>query len=155
MALAIHEESDPKTRRALQERLTAQLPQWFGQPDSNAKYARAAEALDGFVATIDGEARGLLLLKFQSPISAEIYWMGVEPNLHRAGIGRALVEAAQRKARARAIEYLFVATLHPDDPYEPYRRTRMFYEALGFAYVLEEQFPADPENRLAFYLKAL
>jgi hypothetical protein len=48
-----------------------------------------------------------------------------------------------------------VATLHPDDPYEPYLRTRHFYEAMGFVYVHDEQFPADPENPMAHYLKQL
>ncbi len=72
-----------------------------------------------------------------------------------AGVGAALVEAAAAEATRRGVKYLFVATLHPDDPYEPYQRTRRFYEALGFAYVLEEQFPADPENPLAYYLREL
>ena len=48
-----------------------------------------------------------------------------------------------------------MATLHPTHPYEPYRRTRLFYEAMGFVYVLEEQFPADPENPIGYYLKQL
>jgi hypothetical protein len=36
---------------------------------------------------------------------------------------------------------------------KPYERTRRFYEAMGFAYVLEEQFPADPASPLGYYLK--
>jgi hypothetical protein len=55
----------------------------------------------------------------------------------------------------RGVRYLFVATLHPNVPYEPYWRTRRFYEAMGFVYVLEEQFPANPENPIAYYLKQL
>jgi hypothetical protein len=43
-------EIDPDRKRQLQMRLTTQLPEWFGQPDSNAKYARQAEVLDGYVA---------------------------------------------------------------------------------------------------------
>jgi N-acetylglutamate synthase-like GNAT family acetyltransferase len=71
------------------------------------------------------------------------------------GIGRALIEAAVEDARKRGVRYLFVATLHPDDPYEPYLRARHFYEAMGFVYVHDEQFPADPENPMAHYLKQL
>ena len=48
-----------------------------------------------------------------------------------------------------------MATLHPDDPYEPYRRTREFYQSMGFAYVLEEQFPANPNSRIAYYMKEI
>ena len=148
-------EADPKGRRELQERLTAMLKNWFGKPEANAKYAEQAEVLDGYVAMSDRVQRGLLLLKYHSPSSAEVYWMGVDPTCHRAGIGRALMEAAVGGARVRGVRYLFVATLPPDDPYEPYQRSRRFYEAMGFVYVLQEQFSADPENPMAYYLKQL
>jgi GNAT superfamily N-acetyltransferase len=137
-------EPNPSRKRDLQERLTAMLPRWFGKADSNAKYALQAEMLDGYVAESGGVPRGLLLLKQSSSMGAEIYWMAVEPACHRSGIGRALVEAAVEAVRTRGVMYLFVATLHPAIPYEPYERTRRFYEAMGFAYVLEEQFPTDP-----------
>ena len=50
--------------------------------------------------------------------------------------------------------FLFVQTLHPGAVYEPYARTRRFYEALGFRYVLEPQAP-DAANPLAIYMKPL
>jgi GNAT superfamily N-acetyltransferase len=148
-------EADPDRKRQLQMQLTAQLPEWFGQPDSNAKYAKQAEVLDGYVAEADRDPCGLLLLKRTSPISAEIYWMAVTPARHRQGVGRALVGAASEAAREGGAKYLFVGTLHPDDPYEPYRRTREFYQSMGFAYVLEEQFPANPNSRIAYYMKEI
>ena len=147
-------ESDPARKRELQERLTSRLQQWFSQPDSNARYASQAEVLDGYVAEI-GEVRcGLLLLKHIGPVSAEIYWLGVDPGRHRSGVGRALIEAAVN-GLDRDVRYLFVATLHPSVAYEPYQRTRRFYEASGFAYVLDEHFVADPANPMAYYLKRL
>jgi len=148
-------EADRARKRELLERLSALLPAWFGKPASNAKYAQQAEILDGYVAEIDGVRRGLLLFKWTGAISAEIFWLGVDPAHHRSGIGRALVDAATEAARRRGAKYLFVATLHPDDPYEPYLRTRKFYEAMGFAHVLDEQFAADSHNPLAYYLKQL
>jgi GNAT superfamily N-acetyltransferase len=148
-------EPDPARKRELQERLTAMLPDWFGQPKSNAKYAMQAEVLDGYVAESEGVCRGLLLLKYHGSLSAEVYWMGVDPAFHRAGMGRALMKAAIERASTRGVRCLFVATLHPADPCERYQRTRQFYEAMGFVYVLEEQFPADPENPIAYYLKQL
>jgi GNAT superfamily N-acetyltransferase len=148
-------ERDASRKRALQERLTQLLPQWFGRAESNAIYAQQAETLDGYVAERDGGHRALALVMRHSPISAEIYWMGVEPQYHRSGLGRALDHAVTEACRKDGIKYLFVATLHPNDTYEPYQRTRRFYEAMGFAYVLEEQFPADPGNPVAYYLKAI
>jgi GNAT superfamily N-acetyltransferase len=148
-------EPDASRKRILQERLTALLPEWFGKAESNAIYAQMAERLEGFVAEESGAERGLLLLERHSPLSAEIAWMGVEPSHHRSGVGRALCEAAQTAARNSGVKYFFVATLHPDDPYEPFQRTRRFYEAMGFYYVLKEQFPSDPSNPGAYYLKPL
>jgi N-acetylglutamate synthase-like GNAT family acetyltransferase len=148
-------ETDRIAKRGLQEHLTALLPAWFGQPAANARYAQQAETLDGYIAEIGGVRRGLLLLKSTGATSAEIFWLGVDPTCHRSGIGRALVETATDDARQRGVKYLFVATLHPDDPYEPYLRTRKFYEAMGFAHVLEEQFTSDCQNPIAYYLKPL
>jgi len=148
----VRREPDPVHRRELLERLTGLLPAWFGKDSANVKYAEMAEALEGYVADVDGTPRGLLSLKWTSPTAAEIYWMGVEPAFHRHGVGRALVDAAAIAARERGRKHLLVATLHPDVPYEPYQRTRRFYEGIGFEYVLEEQFPADPGNPLAIYL---
>ena len=69
-------------------------------------------------------------------------------------MGRALAEAAFQAARSDAVKFLFVCTPHPSASYEPYQRTRHFYEAMGFHYVLEEPFP-DETNPLAFYMKCL
>jgi ribosomal protein S18 acetylase RimI-like enzyme len=148
-------EPDLMRKRALHERLTAMLPEWFGRPESNAKYARQAELLDGYIAESEGVRRGLVLVKWTSPASAEIYWIGVDPAFRGSGIGRALIEAVSEAARKRGVRYLFVMTLHPDNPDEPYWQTRQFYEALGFIYVLEEQDPSDPDCPMAWYLKHL
>ena len=101
MKPSVFVESDPDRKRQLQMRLTAQLPEWFGKPASNAKYAREAEVLDGHVAEVDREPCGLLLLKRTSAISAEIYWMAnrsdvcpsQSPVVERREFGAALARA--------------------------------------------------------------
>ncbi len=154
MPLSISLEPDPRRKRQVLEQLTAALPEWFGQSAANRGYAEQAEKLPGYIASVDGVPRGLLLLKTHSPVSAEIHWMGVDLQCHRTGIGRALVETACAAARADKAAFLFVYTLHPGVAYEPYQRTRRFYEAMGFRYVLEEQMP-DKANLLAIYMKSL
>src|SRR5438445_4092615 len=100
-------ESGSASNRRLLEALTQRLPQWFAQPEANRQYAEHAELLDGWVARIDGQPAGLLLLKRHSPPSAEIYWLGVDPDRHRHGIGRALIEAVERRLKAEKARFLF------------------------------------------------
>ena len=148
MGVSIVREEEHAASRRLQEALTARLPEWFAQPDSNRHYAEQAEILDAWTARIDGRSVGLLLLKRHSAISAEIYWLGVDPDHHRRGIGRALIGAIEDRLRHETLKYLFVTTLHPNDPDESYRGTRAFYGRLGFELVLSRE-------PLAYYLKSL
>jgi ribosomal protein S18 acetylase RimI-like enzyme len=148
MGVSIAREEDPAASRRILETLTARLPQWFAQPESNRHYAEQAEMLEGWIAQLEGNVLGLLLLKRHSTISAEIYWLGVDPDHHRQGIGRALIGTIESRLRQERLKYLFVTTLHPDDPYEPYRHTRAFYERLGFQLALSRE-------PLAYYLKSL
>ena len=157
MGVAVSCESGSAGNRRLLEALTRRLPQWFAQPDANRHYAGQAEKLDGWVARIDESPAGLLLLKRHSPVSGEIYWLGVDPDRHRRGVGRALVEAVEHRLKDEQAKFLFVMTLHPDIDYEPYRRTHLFYEGLGFELVLStRQGPAGPSSDpLGYYLKVL
>jgi ribosomal protein S18 acetylase RimI-like enzyme len=157
MDVTVTQQEDNGADRGLLEALTARLPQWFGQADSNRHYAEQAETLESWVARLGGNPVGLLLLKRHSFSSAEIYWLGVDPDHHRRGIGRALVSAVERQVKDKKVRFLFVMTLHPDVDYEPYRRTRLFYESLGFELALStRQGPTGPSSdALAYYLKVL
>ena len=157
MDVTIAEEEDPAQRRRIVETLTARLPQWFGRPEANRRYAAQAQVLEAWVARVDGGVAGLLLLARHDVASAEIRWLAVDPTHHRRGLGRRLVGAVECRLRQDEAKFLFVATLHPDDSYEPYRRTRAFYEALGFSFALPAAgSSADPDaDRLAWYLKPL
>src|SRR5258708_32537227 len=130
MEVSIAEEKDPALRRRILETLTARLPEWFGRGESNRHYAAQAEILEAWVARIDGRAGGLLLIKRHSPVSAEIYWLGVDPHYHRQGIGKALIGVVERRVREEKIRVLVVMTLHPADPYEAYPRTPPFYGSM-------------------------
>src|SRR5262245_37749105 len=155
MDVAIAEEKNPKVRRQIVENLTARLPDWFGQEDSNRHYAEQAEVLEGWAARIGGQAIGLLLLKRHSAASAEIQWLGVDPDHHRQGIGKTLMSVVECRLWHDRVKFVFVMTLHPQDPYEPYRRTRAFYERMGFELALSAPHAGSPANPLAYYLKVL
>ena len=157
MEPSITREADAIANRRFLEALTARLPQWFAQSQSNRHYAEQAERLESWLARIHEQPVALLLLKRHGPASAEIYWLGVDPERHRNGIGSALVDAVARQLEDEGARFLFVMTLHPDVDYEPYRRTRAFYEAMGFSLALRTDHgplgaSSDP---LAWYLKTL
>jgi ribosomal protein S18 acetylase RimI-like enzyme len=153
MPAVIRSESDPDVRRKLLEAITAALPQWFGIPESNMHYAEQARLLPGLVASVGSLDVGLLLLKRHGKASAEIYWIGVAPGHHRHGAGRALVDEACRILAAEGRKLLFAHSLRPDHPNEHYRRTRRFYEGMGF--VLAVTGHADPDDPMAWYAKLL
>ena len=157
MDVTVTRGTKPASNRRLLEALTQHLPQWFGQAEANRHYAEQAEHLDAWVARIDGQPQGLLLLSRHSPASAEIYWLGVDPDRHRRGIGRALIDAVERQLKDEKARFLFVMTLHPDVDYEPYQRTRAFYDRLGFSLALSTHHgPAGPSrDPRAWYLKPL
>ena len=112
--------------------MLAALPHWFGFPDSVTAYVEAAESGPTVVATLNGRDCGVLTLVVHSPYAAEIVVMGVLPELHRAGIGRALLEEAESWLAQRDISYLQVKTLSPWAADEGYAATRAFYFGCGF-----------------------
>jgi GNAT superfamily N-acetyltransferase len=105
------------------------LPDWFGIEAAVLRYAAEIDHLPTFVARAPEGMMGFLTLKQHNPYAAEIYVMGVLPRVHRAGVGRALVEAAETWLREQGVEYLQVKTLGPSNPDPGYAATRAFYLA--------------------------
>ena len=114
------------------ERILRALPDWFGLESALQNYAVTIPTLPTFLAKVDDKVIGFLSLKQRNPYSAEIYVMGILPAFHHGGIGRALVENAERYAKSQRIEYLQVKTLGPSNDDPNYAKTRAFYGALGF-----------------------
>jgi GNAT superfamily N-acetyltransferase len=112
--------------------ILATLPTWFGIPESVAEYVAAADTEPTVVATLRAGACGILTLRLHSPYAAEILVMGVRPEHHRAGIGRALLDGAESWLAGRDIGFLQVKTLSPRHADPGYAATRAFYFACGF-----------------------
>ena len=123
------------------ERLLRSLPEWFGIESSNAGYVAAARTLPTYLAWPeaaqaaeltrgrDPQPAGVLLARQHVPAAAEIHLLAVDPDRHRRGAGRALVEALERDLIAEGARLLQVKTLGPSEPDAGYQRTRRFYEA--------------------------
>jgi GNAT superfamily N-acetyltransferase len=145
---------EPRLERACAD-LIAALPDWFGIPESNAAYLRNLGALRSWVALHDGDPAGAATLEPHFPGSLEIHFLAVQPDRHRAGIGRRLVERLEHEARARGGRWLHVKTLAPSHPDPFYARTRAFYAALGYAPLFESSALWGPENPAVVLVKSL
>jgi GNAT superfamily N-acetyltransferase len=148
----VGDERDP----AAVERLLRALPDWFGIAESVTEYVAAASRLPTYLAYADGrrEAIGALLLARHFPDAAEVYLMAVTPDLHRRGVGRALLTAAEADLSSEGVRFLQVKTLGPSHPHEGYQKTRSFYLSQGFT-PLEEIEGLWPENPCLMLVKAL
>jgi GNAT superfamily N-acetyltransferase len=133
------------------------LPDWFALEESNAEYVRAADECPTFVAEPDGggEGLGFVTVKPTSEQALEIVAMGVLPEHHRRGVGRALVERAAGYGRAQGFALLHVKTLAASDPDPGYAATRAFYAALGFVPLQELPQVWGPENPCLLMVRVL
>jgi GNAT superfamily N-acetyltransferase len=137
------------------ERLLRGLPEWFGIESSIVEYVEAAGRLPTLLAYDgDREPVGALVLKRHFPTAAEIHLIAVERSRHRAGIGRALVEAAESELAADGVTLMSVKTLGPSRPDPGYARTRLFYAALGYQ-PMEELLDLWPGNPCLIMVKPL
>ena len=110
----------------------ADLPLWFGIPESNEEYARGVRDCP-FTAIFEaGEAIGFASVRRNNDYTAEIYVMGIKARCHGQGLGTRLVERISKRLRAEGLEYLEVKTLDASRESEEYRKTRLFYASVGF-----------------------
>jgi GNAT superfamily N-acetyltransferase len=140
---------------SLCEPILRALPEWFGIEEATQQYIEDIEGLPTFLASVNGEVLGFLSLTEHTEYAAEIHVMGVRPDMHRQGVGRALVHESEDYLRRRGIEYLQVKTLSPAHPDKSYARTRKFYAAMGFRPL--EEFPElwGPQNPCLQMIKSL
>jgi GNAT superfamily N-acetyltransferase len=122
------------------------IGEWFGMPESNAAYEAMAETGPAVVALEDDRAVGLMLLKRHFATALEVYFLAVVRDRHRHGAGRALMAHAEAVAAAEGRRFVQVKTQGPSVDYEPYERTRRFYEALGYAAIEELDVGWGPDN---------
>lgn len=130
----------PRTGVAsLCEPILRSVPEWFGIEDANQHYLDYVNQNPTFIAMKDNTPVGFLAIEQHFPQSAEIYVMIVHRDYHRQGIGRALIDAAEKHLKASGTRFLQVKTLSDKHPDEGYKLTRAFY--LGVGFVPLEEFP--------------
>jgi GNAT superfamily N-acetyltransferase len=135
LSTRIEETGSGRTCRTILEA----LPHWFGVPASVDDYVAVADRSPSVIASADGREVGIATVVSHSPYAAEVYVMGVLPEWHRRGVGRAMLRAAETRLASQGVEYLQVKTRGPSKPDAGYEETRAFYLAYGFRPL--EEFP--------------
>jgi GNAT superfamily N-acetyltransferase len=130
------------------------LPEWFGIHEAREDYIRESAGQTMLASSEGGETRGFLCMKETGKDTMEIAVMGVRKECHRQGIGAALVEAAEQRAREMGYSFLQVKTVQMGR-YPEYDATNRFYLRCGFQEF--EVFPTlwDEWNPCQIYVMAL
>ncbi len=115
------------------ETVLRNLPEWFGIESALQAYVEKVNLLPTYIACTDNRAVGFLTLEKHFPESAEIHVMGIMPEFHRMGIGRALQRRAEFDLQAKGVKFLQVKTLSFSSSNKEYAETRKFYLAMGFS----------------------
>ena len=131
------------------------LPEWFGLEESLNHYSTEINNLPTFLSLNAAHVIGFISLKQHYSHSAEIYVMGVNPEMHHKGAGRALINQAQVWLKSQGVTYLQVKTLGPSHPDEGYARTRAFYEKMGFKPLEEIRQIWDEQNPCLIMIKKI
>ena len=130
--MIIKEIFDRQEKKEISSSILEALPNWFGIQASRQEYIKESNNLPFFAAMDESNPLGFISIKENNPYTAEIYVMGVLPDCHNQGIGRALVSSVLQWAKEKGYEFLQVKTLDASHPDIYYAKTREFYTAVGF-----------------------
>ena len=108
------------------------LPDWFGIEESIVDYVTQVKNMPFFAVFDNNNAIGFVTIKLHNIHTAEIYVMGILQEYHKQGIGKKIISLCEKYCIENNIEFLTVKTLSDLRENESYRKTRLFYQALGF-----------------------
>ena len=145
---------DANERRKISRQILEALPEWFEVEESREQYIR--ESADQiFLAAKENDAYvGFLCLKQTGNATVELAVMGVLKEYHRSGLGRQLVQEAERIAKEAGYSFMQVKTVRMG-VYEDYDRTNLFYISCGFLELEVIEAIWGAENPCQIYIKSL
>ena len=121
--------------------------------ETNREYIGGLLSRSSAVADMSGRVAGFLSVERHNSNSAEVHVMAVDRELHRQGVGTALLAWAERWCEAEGVGWLHLKTRGPSTPDPEYERTRRFYLASGFEPLFETLDLWGPENAALVLIK--
>lgn len=129
---------DSSLKSEICEKILRQLPEWFGIEASTLEYINNVLDKEMVIIKSDEEIIGFLSLDTLEKSTSEIYVMGINPNYHRLGLGRKLINYAIKSCRLSDKKLLLVKTLSDSVDNKEYFISRSFYSSCGFVKVHED-----------------
>ncbi len=137
------------------QRLLAGLPDWFGLEETNREYIGGLLSRPSGVAEQNSRIVGFVSIERHNPRSADVHVMTVDPELHRQGVGTALLAWVEQWCEREGVRWLHVKTRGPSTPDPGYERTRQFYLARGFEPLFESLELWGPEDAALILVKVV
>lgn len=152
----ISEIHDQEKKSACARAILESLPDWFGNKESLEEYVKGVGELP-FWAALDGEGNclGFFCARIHYEHTGDIYVCGVLPEYHRMGLGMALYGKVEQFFLEKGCKYAMVETLSEKVNYEPYEKTRCFYESVGFEPLITLTEMWDESNPCLIMVKSL
>lgn len=145
---------NPNDRGPICEKILRALPDWFGIESAIVDYIKDVFSMDTWIAsTAEQKIIGFISIKKHNAVTAEIHVMGVMSEYHRSGIGRLLVNEAEKYLALSCFKFLTVKTLSESRPNKEYDQTRQFYLKMGFDPVEEFKTLWDEYNPCLLLIK--
>lgn len=145
---------DPSKAEKVCRTLTAGLPEWFGIPEANERYAKGCTERTSFAVKLDDDYIAMITLEFPFPNNANIYWMAVNKKYHGQNIGSQLLKAAEKYCVEQGFKTITVETLSPKEKDPQYLQTYQFYKKNEFKPLFELN-PYGPELLMCYMVKLL
>lgn len=146
---------DTELKAKIADMILHKLPQWFGIEKSILEYINGLKEKYFYAAYNNDNVVGFVSLKINNKYTGEIYVIGVLEEFHRCGIGKKLIKKIEDHLKEDKYKYMMVKTLGDSCDYEPYKRTRMFYESIGFYPIEELKEIWDEENPCLIMVKSI
>lgn len=134
---SIKQVMDKDEKSCIADSILRKLPEWFGIEESIVEYVNGVKETEFYGAFDSDLPIGFISIKENNKFTSEVYVTGILKEYHNKGIGRNLLEKAEKALKDKGIIYLMVKTLGESHPDLYYKVTRNFYNRVGF-YPLEE-----------------
>lgn len=145
---------DREKKSKITEEVLRDLPKWFGIEESTQEYIEDVKTLD-FYSVCNAELIGFMAIKEVYSEVANLHVLGIKKAYHKQGVGTMLYEYVEKNLINQGYKYVSVYTLSEKHSDLGYKKTRHFYEKVGFSPVFESATEWGEKNPFLLMIKKI